>query len=303
MQKQKHKTNGLHTTYKLAWTGFLFTLPFLVLFLIFTVLPVVQSAAISLTDYNMMEPGNWIGFENYFNLFTNDDVFLTALTNTLLFALVIGPMGLIMAFVFAYVISQLKCKTGFSLAFYAPSITSSIALSSIWLYFFSPDRYGFFNNVLISMGIIDSPILWTTDPSYVFATVVFISLWMSMGTGFLTFLAGIQNVSPELYEAGMIDGVRNKFQQLIYITLPNMKPQLLFGVINAVASAFGTFDIPVAVAGIPSPNYSAHTLVAHLYDHAFLQFEMGYASSIAIVLFVLTYSVGSIFRKILTDND
>lgn len=124
-----------------------------------------------------------------------------------------------------------------------------------------------------------------------------------MGTGFLTFLAGIQNVSAELYEAGMIDGVRNKFQQLIYITLPSMKPQLLFGVINAVASSFGAFDIVVAVAGIPSPNYAAHTLVAHLYDHAFLQFEMGYASAVAVVLFVLTYSVGSIFRKILASDD
>ena len=130
-----------------------------------------------------------------------------------------------------------------------------------------------------------------------------ITLWMSMGTGFLTFLAGIQNVSAELYEAGMIDGVRNKFQQLIYITLPSMKPQLLFGVINAVASSFGAFDIVVAVAGIPSPNYAAHTLVAHLYDHAFLQFEMGYASAVAVVLFVLTYSVGSIFRKILASDD
>lgn len=214
-----------------------------------------------------------------------------------------GPAGLVLSFIFAYVISQLKFKTGFALAFYAPSITSSIALSAVWLYFFSPDRYGLLNDLLYSLGIINSPILWTTDPQYIFIVVVIITLWMSMGTGFLTFLAGIQNVSAELYEAGMIDGVRNKFQQLIYITLPSMKPQLLFGVINAVASSFGAFDIVVAVAGIPSPNYAAHTLVAHLYDHAFLQFEMGYASAVAVVLFVLTYSVGSIFRKILASDD
>lgn len=303
MRKHMSRSSGLHTTRKLAWTGFLFTLPFLVLFLIFTVLPVLESAWLSLTNYNMMESGQWVGFDNYFNLFTNDDVFLIALKNTLLFALLVGPAGLVLSFIFAYVISQLKFKTGFALAFYAPSITSSIALSAVWLYFFSPDRYGLLNDLLYSLGIINSPILWTTDPQYIFIVVVIITLWMSMGTGFLTFLAGIQNVSAELYEAGMIDGVRNKFQQLIYITLPSMKPQLLFGVINAVASSFGAFDIVVAVAGIPSPNYAAHTLVAHLYDHAFLQFEMGYASAVAVVLFVLTYSVGSIFRKILVSDD
>ena len=297
------KSGGLHTTKKLAWTGFLFTLPFLLLFILFTVLPVLDAFRLSFTDYNLVQPGIFTGLENFYNLFTADDVFITALKNTMVFVLLVGPAGLILSFLFAWIINQLKFKTGLALAFYAPSITSGIALSAVWLYFFSPDRYGFFNDILHSLGLINAPVLWTTDPAHILTVVIIISLWMSMGTGFLTFLAGVQNVPEELYEAGMIDGTRNKFQQLIYITLPCMKPQLLFGVINTVAVSFGVFDIPVAVAGMPSPGYSAQTLVAHLFDHAFLRFEMGYASSIAVFLFVVTYFTGSIFRKILASDE
>lgn len=300
--KRRHRS-GLYTTRKLALAGWAFTLPFLIFFFVFTILPVLDAVRLSFTDHDLVSPGSFVGFKNYFDLFTDDDVFVIALKNTLVFALIVGPTGLLLSFLFAWIISQMRFKTGLALAFYAPSITSSIALSSVWLYFFSSDRYGFFNQLLYSLGLISSPILWTTDPQYILTVVMIISLWMSMGTGFLTFLAGLQNISEELYEAGDIDGVRNKFQQLIYITLPSMRPQLLFGVINAVASSFGTFDIGVAVAGIPSPDYAAHTLVTHLYDHAFLQFEMGYASAVAVFLFVLTYLIGRLFMRVLASDD
>lgn len=162
----------------------------------------------------------------------------------------------------------------FSLAFYAPSITSGVAMSTVWLYFFSSDSYGLINNVLIRMGLISEPIKWTLDPQYILGVVVFISIWMGMGTGFLTFLAGLQGLNEEIYEAGMIDGIRNSVQELFYLTLPQMKPQLLFGAINGTVAAFGVFDIAVSVAGMPSPNYAAHTIVAHLYDYAFIRFDM-----------------------------
>ena len=204
----------------------------------------------------------------------------------------------------AWLISNLKkLRNVFSLAFYAPSITSGVAMSTVWLYFFSSDSYGLINNVLIRMGLISEPIKWTLDPQYILGVVVFISIWMGMGTGFLTFLAGLQGLNEEIYEAGMIDGIRNSVQELFYLTLPQMKPQLLFGAINGTVAAFGVFDIAVSVAGMPSPNYAAHTIVAHLYDYAFIRFDMGYASAVAVILFLMTFVLGRVFMKVFSSKD
>ncbi|HOJ10106.1 MAG TPA: sugar ABC transporter permease [Clostridiales bacterium] len=199
--------------------------------------------------------------------------------------------------------NQLRLRNAFSLAFYAPSITSGVAMSVVWLYFFSNDRYGLINNILINLGITSEPILWTMDPKYILSVVIFISIWMSMGTGFLVFLAGLQNVPKEYYEAGAIDGIKNKFQELWLITFPTLKPQLLFGAINSIVGSFGVFDIAVSVAGMPSPNYAAHTIVAHLYDYAFIRFQMGYASTVAIVLFLMTFLMGRLVMKMLSSKD
>ena len=217
--------------------------------------------------------------------------------------MITGPIGYLLSFFAAWVINQLKFKRGFALAFYAPSITSGIAMSTVWLVIFSSDRYGYLNNILLNLGMIDSPILWNTDPQYIMKVIMIISLWMSMGTGFLVFLAGLQNVSSSYYEAAAIDGVKNKFQELFYITLPLMKPQLLFGAINAIVSSFGVFDIAVSVAGMPSPNYAGHTIVAHLYDYAFIRFQMGYASAVAVVLFVMTFLLGKVVMRLLSSKD
>ena len=285
------------------WMGYLFLLPFVVLFSIFVVAPVLYAVGLSFTDYNMMQPAKFVGLNNYKLLFLDDEVFLTAISNTLTFAVITGPIGYLLSFFAAWVINQLKFKRGFALAFYAPSITSGIAMSTVWLVIFSSDRYGYLNNILLNLGMIDSPILWNTDPQYIMKVIMIISLWMSMGTGFLVFLAGLQNVSSSYYEAAAIDGVKNKFQELFYITLPLMKPQLLFGAINAIVSSFGVFDIAVSVAGMPSPNYAGHTIVAHLYDYAFIRFQMGYASAVAVVLFVMTVLLGKVVMRLLSSKD
>lgn len=285
------------------WIGYAFLLPFVVLFSIFVVAPVIYAIFLSFTDYNMLQPAKFVGLNNYKLLFLDDKVFLTAIANTLTFAVITGPVGYLLSFFAAWVINQLKAKRVFALAFYAPSITSSIAMSTVWLVIFSSDRYGYLNNILLNLGMIDSPILWNTDPNYIMKVIMIISLWMSMGTGFLVFLAGLQNVPRSYYEAGAIDGVKNKFQELFYITLPLMKPQLLFGAINAIVSSFGVFDIAVSVAGMPSPNYAGHTIVAHLYDYAFIRFQMGYASAVAVVLFVMTFVLGRIVMKLLSSKD
>lgn len=283
--------------------GYLFLAPFLILFIVFTVLPVFDAMRLSFTYYNLLQPPRWIGITNYKLLFTDDDVFLIAIKNTFLFSLIVGPIGYLLSFVMAWVINQLKFKTGFALAFYAPSITSGIAMSTVWLYFFSNDRYGFINNILMNLGVITEPVMWTTNPKTILPVVMIISLWMSMGTGFLVFLAGLQNVPQELYEAGIIDGIKSRFQELWFITLPMMKPQLLFGAVNAIVGSFGVFDIAVAVAGMPSPDYAAHTIVAHLFDYAFIRFEMGYASAIAMFLFIVTFLLGRICMRIFSSKD
>ena len=278
-------------------------MPFLILFALFIILPVLISFGMSFTNYNMIESPDFLGITNYKLLILDDAEFLIALKNTLVFAFISGPIGFLGSFVMAWLINNLKARNLFSLAFYAPSITSGVALSVVWLYFFSSDRYGLINNTLINLGVLSEPIQWTQDVSTVLPVVILISIWMSMGTGFLTFLAGLQNLPHEIYEAGMIDGIRNRFQELIYITLPLMKPQLLFGAINAAVGAFGVFDIAVSVAGLPSPNYAAHTIVAHLYDYAFIRFEMGYASAVAIILFLITFVLGRIFMRVFSEKD
>jgi len=299
MARKKFETYGYHNTK----VGYLCLAPYLILFFLFTILPVLASIVLSFTDYDMLSTPSFVGFSNYTYLFLEDDIFITALKNTFTFALISGPVTYIMSFLFAWLI----CRTGklrnfFSLAFYAPSICSGVAMSTVWLYFFSSDAYGFINNVLMNIGIISSPIQWTLDTKYVLGVVIFISIWMGMGTSFLTFIAGFQGLSEELSEAAKIDGIRFATQELIYIILPQMKPQLLFGAINSIVAAFGVFDIAISVGGFPSVDYCAHTLVAHLYDFAFTRFEMGYASCVAVILFAITYFAGKIVRKVLASD-
>ena len=285
------------------WMGYVFMAPFVILFSIFVVAPVFTAIGLSFTDYNMMQKPDFVGFNNYKLLLLDDDVFKISIANTVKFAIITGPAGYLLSFFAAWVINQLKARRFFALAFYAPSITSGVAMSTIWMVAFSGDRLGYVNNFLLNHGFIDEPILWNTDPQYIMFVVMFIQLWMSMGTGFLVFLAGLQNVDRSMYEAGAIDGVKNKFQELWYITLPAMKPQLLFGAINSITGAFAVFDIAVSVAGMPSPNYAAHTIVAHLYDYAFIRFQMGYASAVAVVLFLITFILGKIVMRVLSSKD
>lgn len=284
-------------------TGTLLVLPFLILYLVFVIGPIVIAAGMSLTDYNLLETPNFVGFDNYKVLFLDDDVFITAIKNTLIFAVIAGPVGLFMSFILAYVINGKPFSKLFSLLFYAPALTSGIAMTVVWMYFFSSDRYGFINNLLFQLGIINEPILWNIDGKYILTVVIIISVWMNMGSGFLVFFAGLKNTSQELMEAGKIDGVRNSMQELYYIVIPQMKPQLLFGCINAVTTSLGVFEIAMGVAGFPSPNYAGHTIVAHLYDYAFVRFQMGYAAAVAMVLFFVTFVLGKILTKVLSSND
>ena len=273
------------------------------LFIVFSFVPVAVAMYYSLTNYNMIQPAQFVGLQNYSQLLLDDDVFLISLKNTLLFAVITGPVGYLASFFMAWVITLVKRGRGFfSLMFYAPSLTSGVAMANIWMILFSGDRYGYINHLLLRWGLIMEPILWTKDAAYVMPVIMIISVWMSMGTGFLAFLAGFQNMDPSLYEAGRVDGIKSRFQELRYITIPMMKPQMLFGAVNAIVGAFGVFDVATAVAGMPSPNYAAHTIVAHLYDYAFTRFNMGYASAVAMALFAITFTLGRVCMHLFKDN-
>lgn len=283
--------------------GYLYLAPFLILFVLFNLVPVINAFTLSVQNYNMIQSPRFSGLANYRTLFLEDDVFLLSLQNTFIFALFIGPVGYMISFLMAWLLNGMRFRKFFALCLYAPSICSSIAMAQVWLYLFSNDAHGFVNHLLLRWGMITTPILWNQSAQTIFPVVILISVWQSMGAGFLVFMAGLQNLPGEIMEQGRVDGIRNRVQELVFLILPMMKPQLLFGAINAIVGSFGVFDVVTQFAGMPSPNYSAHTIVAHLYDYAFNRFQMGYASAIAVVLFTITFVLGRVVMRVLRSDD
>ncbi len=265
---------------------YFFLLPYAILFLTFNILPMINSIYYGFTDFNILEKPNFIGARNYINLFLQDEVFQTAVKNTFLIAVITGPVGYIIAFIFAWLINELPkwIRTLVVFFFYAPSISG--AAYTIFQTLFRDDANGWANSYLIKMGIISEPIMFLTDPSNVMKVIIPVILWTSLGTGFLSFVAGLKGIDQAQYEAGYIDGIQNRWQELWHITLPNMKPMLLFGAVMQITTAFNVCDIPMALAGYPSTDYCARTVVTHLLDYGSQRFEMGYASAIATVLFL-----------------
>jgi multiple sugar transport system permease protein len=275
--------------------------PFFVLFSLFTLLPVAASIVLSFTDFDMIRVPSLIYFENYIRLFVEDDVFLIAVKNTLLFAFITGPLSYFACLIFAWLINELRpgLRAVLTLLFYAPSIAGNVFF--IWIFIFSGDANGLVNSFLIRNGLIQDAVKWLTDPRYSLAIIMLVQLWLSLGVGFLSFIAGLQGIDGSIYEAGAIDGIRNRFQELIHLTLPSMGPMLLFGAVMQIASSFGVSAVCSALAGFPSTDYAAHTIVLHMQDYGTLRFEMGYASAIAVVLFltmlVLKRGIGGILKR------
>ena len=277
--------------------------PYAILFIIFTVLPVCMALYLSLTNYSVVQDAVFVGLKNYIYMFTEDDIFLIAVKNTFAFALISGVIGYLLSFIVAWIIDNVKGRMFFALMFYAPSITSGVAMSVVWLTFFSPDSMGYINYALMSMNIIETPMLWNQTPSLILPMVCIVSVWMGMGTGFLAFMAGFQNLDKQIREAGQIDGVHNKFEELIYIIFPQMKPMLLFGGVTTVTSSFAAYVIPLTMAGSPGPENASLTLVGHIQDYAFTRLDLGYASAVAVFLFAITFSISRILFRILADRD
>ena len=272
----------------------------MLIFTAFTVLPVVLSILISFTDFNMLQMPNIVWLDNYVRLFLDDDIFLTAAKNTFIFAAIVGPASYIMSLMVAWFINELspRIRAIVTLIFYAPSISGSVYL--VWGTLFSADAYGWVNAWLMKLGFTNSPIAFFQNADWVMPLCIVVAIWTSLGTSFLSFIAGLQGIDKAQFEAGAVDGIRNRWQELWYITLPNMKPQLMFGAVMSITSSFGFGGVVTALCGFPSVDYAAHTIVHHLDDYGGQRFEIGYSSTIAVVLFAVMIGSNALVKKVLS---
>jgi multiple sugar transport system permease protein len=279
---------------------YLFILPYFLIFTTFTVLPVVISIYLSFTYFNILEVPRFIGLENYFRLFIDDKVFIQSLRNTIVFAVITGPISYLISLFMAWLINDRRrfSRVFFTVLFYAPSLAGGLV--AVMQIIFSGDSYGFLNAMLLRWGLVSDPLLFLQDTRYINAIVIFVVLWGSLGTQFLSFIAGLQGIDQQYYEAGAIDGVRNRWQELWFITLPLMKPQLIFGAVLSITASFGIGDIINNLVGFPSKEYVAHTIVLHLQDYGSIRYEMGYASAIATLLFIIMIVSNKAIQKLVS---
>ena len=280
--------------------AYLMIAPYMLIFTCFTLIPVLLSMILSFTDFNMLEMPSRFNLDNYIRLFLDDDIFLIALKNTFIFAVIVGPASYIMSFMVAWFINELspKIRAIVTLIFYAPSISGQVYL--VWGTLFSSDSYGWANAVLLELGVISEEIKFFQDANWVMPLCIVVAIWTSLGTSFLSFIAGLQGIDRALFEAGAVDGVKNRWQELWYITLPSMKPQLMFGAVMSITSSFGFGGIVTALCGFPSVDYAAHTIVHHLEDYGSQRFEIGYSSTIAVVLFAIMIGANMLVKKIIS---
>ncbi|MBE6581194.1 MAG: sugar ABC transporter permease [Ruminococcaceae bacterium] len=307
MSKKKAVTRSDMTRAQWTWNemkkhkvAYAMVAPYMFIFTLFTVVPVLLSMVISLTNFNLLEIPDVVWLDNYIRLFLDDDIFIIACKNTLIFAIIVGPVSYLMSLMVAWFINELppKIRAVVTLIFYAPSISGQVYL--IWGTLFSGDSYGWVNGILLDFGLITKEIQWFQDADYVMPLCIVVALWTSLGTSFLSFIAGLQGIDRSMYEAGAVDGIRNRWQELWYITLPSMKPQLMFGAVMAITSAFGFGGVVTALCGFPSVDYAAHTIMHHLDDYGGQRFEVGYSSAIAVVLFAVMIGANMLVKKVLS---
>lgn len=288
-------------------TPYLFLAPYLILFLIFIIIPTIMAVGLSFTNYNAVQAPQFVGLTNYINLLTQDTIFLQyVLPNTILFSVIVGPLGYLLAFFLAWSLSQLTRlpRTILALIIYSPSMTMGVAMTVMWRVVFLGDQSGIANYVLTQLGVITEPIVWMLNTQYILPIVIIVALWSSMGVGFLAMLAGLLNINAELYEAGAIDGIKNRIQEVFYITIPSMKPQMLFGAVMSIVGAFQAGNIGVMLTGSnPTPGYAAQLMVNHIDDYGFTRYEMGYAAAVSVALLGLIYAFSFVARKLFAPKD
>lgn len=296
MKKSTYRSN----TVKREIPLYIMLAPFLLMFIVFTIIPIVSSLVLSLFNYDMISLPKFNGFDNYLRMFFYDDVFPVTLKNTFIFAIIAGPLGFCLSFVLAWFVNDFKpfARTLLSFMFYAPSLVGNAYF--IWKILFSGDSYGYLNSLLLSVGFITEPITWLKSANYIMPILIIVQLWQSMGISFLSNISGLQNVNAELYEAGAIDGIRNRWQELIYITVPAMQHMLLFSAVMQIQSSFSVSAIAIQLVGFPSVGYAGDTIVSHMTDVGTVRYELGYASAIAVILFLIMSLTRIIVGKVLS---
>ena len=285
--------------------AYVFIAPYVLLFSLFIVIPVAIAIGLSFTNFNTIQMPSFVGFMNYVNLLTRDAIFMQyVLPNTILFAVIVGPGGYVLSFFLAWCLSQISKgpRTVLALLLYSPSMTSGVAMTVVWRILFSGDERGYLNALLLNLGWISEPIAFLQSSEFLMPVMIVVALWSSMGVGFLAMLAGMMNIDESMYEAGSIDGIRNRLQEVFYITIPLMKPQMLFGMVMAVVNTFQVGYIGVSLSGAnPTPQYAGQLIVNLIEDYGFIRYEMGYASAASVVLLALIYVItkesGKIFKE------
>lgn len=287
-------------------SAYAFLSGYALLFIVFIVIPVIVAMLLSLSFFDTVQRPSFIGLKNYVSLLTQDDIFMRyVLPNTITFAVIVGPGGYVLSFVLAWILAQLPKlpRTIFALILYSPSMTTAVAMAVVWKTLFSGDQNGYLNSFLLQLGLIQEPIQWLTSPQYLMLIMIIVTLWGSMGVGFLALLAGILETDPELYEAGSIDGISNRFQEVIYITIPSMKPQMLFGAVMAIVATFQAGAIGVILSGAnPTPQYAGQLIVNHIEDFGFLRYEMGYAAAVSVVLLLMVLFFSRVANRLFGDR-
>jgi len=304
---KKPKTLFSNAKVKDGFTIFFMLLPYVLLFSLFIAFPVAIAIYLSLTSFNVIEMPTFLGMTNFINIFTQDPVFLKyILPNTLMFSIIVGPGGYMLSFVLAWLLAQIQVipRTIIALAVYSPSMVGGVFISVVWRTLFSGDESGYINAILMDAGFLDRPIQFLQSPEYLMPIVIVVALWSSMGVGFLAMLAGILNGNEELYEAAYIEGIRNKFQEVVYVTIPMMKPQMLFGAVMAIVSTFTNGYIGVALSGSnPTPQNSAQLITNHIDDYGFIRYEMGYAAALSVVLLLLIWVFSKIAYRLFAEKE
>lgn len=285
--------------------GYLFAAPYALLFTIFILTPVILAIVLSFTNFNTIQFPEFVGFLNYINLITGDEVFMQyVLPNTVTYALIVGVGGYVLAFLMAWALANLPRvpRTICALILYSPTMTTGVAMTVLWKIMFTGDQTGYLNSWLMELGVINEPIIWLVSADYLLPIVIIIGLWSSMGVGFLSILAGILNTDESLYEAAAIDGVKNRFQEMFYVTIPSMKPQMLFAAVMQIVGAFQNGQIASMLAGNPTPGYAAQLIVNHIEDYGFIRYEMGYAAAVSVALLLIVQVFSKISTKLFGED-
>lgn len=288
------KKKGINEQQNIAY---LFILLPVLLLIVFVVIPIVMALYYSFTDYNIIEKANWVGFSNFSRIF-QDEFFFISLKNTAIYTLLYVPLGLIVSLIAAMLLNRkVKTSTMFRVFFYFPVLCSSVATATIWYWLLNP-QYGLLNQLLSLVGI-NGP-AWLYSSNWAMTAIVIMSVWMSFGGNMMIFLAGLQGINPALYEAADIEGA-NGWQKFKGITWPQLSKTTFLVSTQLVIGAFQVFDQAYMLTK-GGPGNSTITLVYYIYNKGFGGLEMGYASALSFVLFMIIF-VFSLINMRVTNRD